>query len=413
MTASAVRGETLPVPSAGSGLFPAAAVDIVGCGVLSAAGRGLGPIAAGLAQSPAGLGPDAGGRPGHDPYPPLQLRAVADIHLADVLGPRSVKRMSRTDQLGMAACAMALDEAGPGPAPDRTGIVLGTVVGSGSALADFFRDTFEQKRPYLVSPSHFPGTLMNSAAGKAAIEYRLTGVNATVSGGSLATLQALRVARNTLLNGHARRLLAGGVEELSAHSAWAWYRSGALAHDTALAEGCAVFALQLPETAASVAIETDAADRDMTRTASGGRARLLGRLLACEIGFADPAHGALSASRRLADCIRAALARSGVAPVDVAVAAPGAGGRRRWAAVEERALRDVFGTGAAPWRLRVERVLGETYGASSAMQLAAVLARWQDAHTQTAGERFAIVTSVGSEGSVGCLVVAHSAHTQS
>jgi 3-oxoacyl-[acyl-carrier-protein] synthase II len=316
--------------------------------------------------------------------------------------------MSRTDQLCMAACMMALDEAGIGPRSALTGIVLGTAVGSGSALLRFLRDTFEQERPYLVNPSHFPGTLMNSAAGKTAIRLALTGVNASVSGGSMAAMHALHYARNVLVAGHAHRLLAGGVEELSAEGAWAWHRSNALAKNTVLAEGCAMFVLDVPQAAAPATHHAGASQPHRGRS-------LLGRLLACDIRFADPANDLLAVSGRLADCIHVALARSGASPKEVAIVAPGAGGRRGWAAVEERALRRVFPNGSVPRRLRVNRVLGETYSAGVALQLAAVLARWQYPTARTEDlaerERVAVLTSVNTEGSVGCLVVAHPDYT--
>ncbi|ARZ68974.1 hypothetical protein SMD11_3338 [Streptomyces albireticuli] len=380
--------------------FPVPAVDLLGCAVHSAAGPGLAALGAALE----GRGPavaDAADRPaapGDVPYPPLDVRPAAGFDPAAVLGRKGLSRLTRTDLLGVATCTEALEAAGgPGglnglAGPDgsavagETGVVLGSALGSASAVAEFTRDTLVQERPYLVNPSAFPSTLMNSAASRAAIRHGLTGLNATVSGGPLASLHALRYARNALVRGHARQLLVGGVEELSPHGAWAWHRAGALAPGTALGEGCAVF---------------------VTRLAAGpgpaaGPAPLA-RLLACDIGSAGPEAGPLGVARRLADCVRGALARSGVAPEDVAVAAVGAAGRRGWAAVEERGLRLAFGPGPEPRRLRVQPVLGETHSAGGALQLAAVLARWQQ--PAAAAEGAAVITSVGPDGSVGCAVV--------
>ncbi len=53
----------------------------------------------------------------------------------------------------------------------------------------------------------------------------------------------------------------------------------------------------------------------------------------------------------------------------------------------------------------MDLALGETYGASAALQLAAVLAHWQAPATPDRGERVAVLTSVGPDGCVGCLVV--------
>lgn len=356
-------------------------------GVISAAGVGLRPLADALRRGRADGGePPAAGEA--ESYPPLAL-CPADFAAADLLGAKGLNRLTRAEHLGMAACAVALE-----PVPDRsgTGVVLGSAVGSSAGVGRFTRDSFVQERPYMVNPSAFPGTLMNSVAGRTAIRHGLTDANATVSGGPTASLHALRFARNTLVAGHARRLLAGGVEELSPQSAWAWHRARALAPGTALGEGAAVFALRT---------DPDGA------TGEGP----LALVLAVETGFA--AAGPLAVGRRLTTCVRNALARSGVGAADVAVVAPGAAGRRGWAAVEERALRAALDGPASSdgpdgrHLLRVQEVLGETHAASAALQIASVVARWHDPHLDTRGERAALVTSVGTDGSVGCAVLLH------
>ncbi|MFG2985616.1 beta-ketoacyl synthase N-terminal-like domain-containing protein [Streptomyces sp. NPDC048258] len=350
-------------------------------GVVSAAGVGLRPLADALRRGAAG-----GGQPpaAHEAesYPPLTLRP-ADFPAADLLGVKGLNRLTRAEQLGMAACTLALE-----PVADRsgTGVVLGSAVGSSGGAGRFTRDTFVQERPDMVNPSAFPGTLMNAAAGRTAIRHGLTDANATVSGGPLASLHALRFARNTLVAGHARRMLTGGVEELSPQSAWAWHRAGSLAPGTALGEGAAVFAL-----------------RTVPDGATGESPLAL--VMAVETGFA--AGGPLAVARRLTTCVRDALARSGVGAADVAVVAPGAAGRRGWAAVEERALRAALDAPDGRHLLRVQEVLGETHGAGVALQVAAVVARWHDPHLDTRGERAALVTSVGPDGSVGCAVLLH------
>ncbi|MER5633891.1 beta-ketoacyl synthase N-terminal-like domain-containing protein [Streptomyces nitrosporeus] len=367
-------------------------MDVVRCTVFSAAGQGLDAMADALFRgSVTGREPDGGVTPGE--YPPrLDLLALPDFVPADTLGRKGLNRLTRTDQLASVACAVALRELPRQAAavePDETGIVLGTSVGSTRRVGEFIRDTFAEERPYFVNPSHFPGVLMNSAAGRAAIHLGLTGLNSTVSGGPLAGLHALRFARNALLAGHARRLLTGAFEELSPQRAWAWHRSQGLAAGVPLGEGGAVLVLE----------------------PSGGREggpRPLARLLACEVGFADPKSGLPSVSRRLANCIRTALVRSGVAPEDVAVAVPGAAGRGGWAMVEELALREVFprgGTSGPVERLTIQPVLGETDSANGALQLAATLARWQDGRNATEHERAAVITSISPDGSVGCAVV--------
>ncbi|TDQ48468.1 beta-ketoacyl synthase N-terminal-like domain-containing protein [Actinorugispora endophytica] len=361
-------------------------LDIVGCGVLSAAGSGLDALAEAL-EGRRAPEPDPADAPGGEEFPPLRVRAVTGFRPAERLGGKGLSRLTRTDQMGMVACGQALEQLDglDDDARRRTGVVLGTGAGSVRRLGEFTRDTFVQERPYMVNPSHFPGTLMNSCAGQTAIRYGLTGVNSTLSGGPTAGLSALRFARNALANHRADRLLAGSVEELSAQSAWAWHRTGALGRDVAVGEGCAVFVLE----------------RGSDGSAGSSGTRPLARLLSCEAGYADPGAGAAALGRRLADCVRDALESASVTAEDVAVVAPGAAGRFGWAAVEERALRSALGT-PGPRRLPVHRVLGETHSAGASLQLASVLAHWRSADT---AERVGLVTSLGPDGQVGCAVV--------
>ncbi|MFE4453033.1 beta-ketoacyl synthase N-terminal-like domain-containing protein [Streptomyces sp. NPDC056796] len=378
---------------------PVEPVDIVRCAVFSSAGYGLAPLADALAGGAVGARDTAAPAPPGDWPPAPGTSPVAGFAPEGVLGRKGLSRLTRTDQLASVACTLALDEPAvrsAGIGPGDTGIVLGTSVGSTRRVGEFIRDTFVEERPYFVNPSHFPGVLMNSAAGRAAIRLGLTGVNATVSGGPLAGLNALRYARNTLLAGHARRLLTGAFEELSPQRAWAWHRTRGLVAGARLGEGGAVFVLEAPRTG-----------RPASDVPGEGPAPLA-RLLACEVGFADPDRGLTGVSERLAACLRTALERSGLTAGDVAVAAPGACGRRGWAAVEERALRQVFSrlpAGEQPHRLEVQPVLGETDGAAFALQLAALLARWQHGGPHTRRERAAVLTSVGPDGNVGCAVV--------
>ncbi|MEU6106021.1 beta-ketoacyl synthase N-terminal-like domain-containing protein [Streptomyces flaveolus] len=373
-------------------MVAAAPVNIVGAGVFSAAGEGLPALRRALTDPVTARPHDtAGPAPSMDgePLPPLTVRPITDFDPARWLGGKGLRRLTRTDQLAMAACTAALEGLGEGPGSRHTGMVLGTTVGSAGAQTAFLRDTFVQERPYLVNPSDFPGTLMNSAAGKTAIKHTLTGANATVAGGPVGSVHALRFARTALMAGHVRRMLAGGVEELSVPAAWAWYRSGALRPGASLGEGSAVFALERP-------------DPHTPRSAP-----VLGRLLACEVGFADPRtarSGPRAVAVRLAQVIRSALLRSGLTAEDVALVSLGAAARRGWSAVELSAVSDVFAEVPRPHWLRTDQVFGETSGASAALQLAAVLARWQDPLTST-DERAAVITSVGPDGSVGALVV--------
>ena len=357
-------------------------LPITGCGVVSTAGLGLGALGGllrGDAAAPAVTAEDSA----DDLGPPRDTLPVRDLRLADHVGRKGTRHIDRLTALSLVASRQALAPSGAGPAratdrrPD-TGVVLGTSTGSVTSMARMSRDTLTQDPPYLVNPAEFPNMVMNAAAGQVAIWNGLAGPNATVAAGQVSALFAVRQARSTLNAGRAARLLVGGVEELSPYSAWAWHRSRALERDAALGEGCAV-----------VVVEPAAAP-------------VLGVLLACEVRLCAP--DAEDVAAGLVACIRRALQRSGVEPEQVERVALGSGGLRRLAGAERRAVAATLGTGAE--LLDVASALGVTYSASGALQVAALLALLdEDGDAAPGADRFAVATSAGPDGNVGCLVL--------
>ncbi|MFI1366773.1 beta-ketoacyl synthase N-terminal-like domain-containing protein [Streptomyces griseochromogenes] len=349
---------------------------VTAAGVVSSAGLGLAPLADALL----GRGGPEDGPVGEDAgaYPPRPVRAVRDLDVREHLGRKGTKYLDRLTSFGLISTKEVLAGAQDGGSEGgRTGVVLATNTGSVSTHSTLLYDTLTLDKPYLVNPGRFPNTVMNSTAGQIAIRNGLRGLNATVAGGQTASLLAFRHARLALALGRAERLLVGGVEELSAPAAWAWHRTGVLRDGAALGEGAAVFTVQ--------------------RERPGREA--LAELLACETRFSpDPREYADG----LADAIGRALGRSGVRPDEVDVVSLGAVHQRGLERIEERGVRTALG-GGLPGPVRVADVLGETYSASGAMQLAALLALWRAKPPATPVT--ALVTSVSWDGNAAALVV--------
>jgi 3-oxoacyl-[acyl-carrier-protein] synthase II len=315
-------------------------------------------------------------------FPPRELRVVSDEEVLGLLGRKGLRYVDRLTTLGMAASGLALEGLDQED-PAETGVVLGTATGSVRSMTDVGRDTLLQEKPYLINPGRFPNTVLNSAAGQIAIRNKLRGVNATVSSGKLSTLSAVRYADTAIRLGRARRLVVGGVEELSPPMAWAWHLAGDLGEQTAVGEGCAMFVLE-----------------DAERAAAEGR-RVLAEILACEVGFhGGPRRRGLADG--LATSITRALEKAGVDAADVAtvsVSTPSTD-----TSLSRAELRGIEAAlGRPPATVNVLDVIGETYSASGALQLAGLLALWR---RWAAGDAaVGLVTTVGRDGNVGCLVV--------
>lgn len=391
--------------SAASPVLPLA---IVGCG----------------AVTPAGLGVDvlgelvANGRPGHsdvshdcqEQFPPRPLRAVPELRLSDHIKARGTRNMDRMTGMALVACKQALAEADP-PAPGtpvpgmpalgtpetrmsepgttgaepteaekraRTGVVLGTSMGSVPSVAEQAYDTLTLDRPYLVNPARFPNTVMNAAAGQVAIRNSLRGVNATLAGGLLSSMHAIRCARSMIASGRAGRLVVCGIEELSPHTAWGWHRLNALAPQIALGEGCAALVLD-----------------------DASQARAMADVLACEVQFCGgPPLRPAALISGLTSCVRRALARSDIEPGEVDAVSLGSVGFVGLERAERRAVRGAIGR--IPQEVRITQAVGVAYSATSSLQIAAQLGMWR------AGEsvrRLVLFTALGLDGNVGCVLI--------
>lgn len=324
--------------------------------------------------------------PDAEPFPDEEaghpVHRVADFDPVTLFGRRAARYNHRSTLLAMAACEAALAHAGlkvDDEGRDAIGITVGTTVGSVSGTIEFGMDTFDEKRPYLVNAACFPNAVLNTAAGALAIRLGARGPNATIAGGPLACVAALRHGEVTLRAGHAETVLAGASEEATEPALW-WARGH---RDTAAAgEGAAMFVVER-----------------LTTARAAGRAPIA-RLGAAVVRAADPHRpGALAAA--IAEALR--LAR--VDPADVALAALRATGVAAVDQAQRTALRDL--TAATP--LWSEAEIGDCYSAHSALQLVQVIdhlggdarARRRGGSGQTAG----LVIAVDPDGAVGVIAV--------
>lgn len=343
-----------------------------GWGALSRAGTGAGALAGALHGSVTDGVADSA-----EPLPRPGPLMVPDFDARRALGRKGTGSLDRCTALMLVACGLALDDAGvvaDNGDRDRTGVAVGTTAGSLKSTMDYSRETLVCDRPYLVNPLLFPNTVMNCAAGRAAIWYGLRGVNATLAGGPIAFLHVLRFAQNALDRGHVDRLVVGAVEEFSPHNAW-HVRLGTENGD------------RLPAGEAAAAFVVRA------RTAAA-RPDCDAEILAVSCGFA--ANGDVRSA--LARHVRQVIARSG--PADgIATLVTGECGDDR---VETHAV-EMAVDGGVETVVRVNHLLGNCQAATGAMQLAMMLALHRDDSARD-GQVF-LMTAHTADGAVGAAAV--------
>jgi len=171
-------------------------------------------------------------------------RLAAEVEEAGfmaLLDPDSVRRLSRICRMTLAACRLAVKEAGlEGGA--RLGLVVGSEHGDFRSGAEFF-DGFLCRGPAGLSPMVFPSTVMNSMAAVASIAIGAKGSSVTLNQATVAGDLAVARAAALIADGRAEAVVAGGVDELFSDVYLSLARLGALSPMGGGApEGCRPYA---------------------------------------------------------------------------------------------------------------------------------------------------------------------------
>jgi 3-oxoacyl-(acyl-carrier-protein) synthase len=305
----------------------------------------------------------------------------------DYLGDRNLRPIDRTSRLLLVAAQQALEASGWTPELREShdvGLALGTTFCSVRTIAEFDRRGL-QLGPSYASPLDFANSVINAAAGQAAIWHGLRGVNSTISAGEASGLQALAYAVGLIRSGRAAALLAGGVEELCFESFLGHLRAGRLSgglsgglsgnnghgpevpvpfharrNGFALAEGAALLMLE-----------------DAGAAAERG-APALAEVLGHGSAF-DAENSAAGAATAVARAVRLALEDAGLDPEGVDALSASANGGVAGDRAEARGVAEALGERAAELPVTaIKSMLGEALGASGGLQAVAALGTLRD-----------------------------------
>jgi 3-oxoacyl-[acyl-carrier-protein] synthase II len=239
-------------------------VLVTGAGVVSPLGGGRRELAAALVAGRSALAPASRPLAGAVPLAAELRDFAAETDLGTDVNLRPLDRAGR---LLTVAATRAFADCGVTPRNGRlTGLVAGTLFGSVTTISEFDRRQLVDG-PRYVKPLDFANTVINAAAGQAAIWLGCKGVNATFAGGPTAALEAIAFAAEQVRDGRGDLVLAGGVEELADEALLTFGRAGLLAgsagdlplplpfaagrNGVALAEGAALLVLEGEEAARS------------------------------------------------------------------------------------------------------------------------------------------------------------------
>ncbi|HVT19281.1 MAG TPA: beta-ketoacyl synthase N-terminal-like domain-containing protein [Thermoanaerobaculia bacterium] len=332
---------------------------------------------------------------------PIELFATAGIGCHEAgeirpfdarawVGERNLRPLDRTGRLLVVAAQLALADSGWSAelrARHEVGLVLGTMFCSIRTIAEFDRRGL-QLGPTHVSPMDFANSVINAAAGQAAIWHGLRGVNSTLAAGEASGLLAIAQAADLIRGGRAAALLAGGAEELCFESFFGLFRAGRLCGS------------QDPEDPANIAAAGRARESPIPFDArrngfslSEGAALLMledaeaaaarGAVVQAELaghGSAfDTSRGGPAGAAAMARAIRIALDDAGVSARDVDWVSASANGSMAGDRNEAAGIAAALGDHAAGLPVTaVKAMLGEALGASGALQAVELIAGLRD-----------------------------------
>ncbi|MDD5355996.1 MAG: beta-ketoacyl synthase N-terminal-like domain-containing protein, partial [Candidatus Omnitrophica bacterium] len=141
---------------------------------------------------------------------------IENFDAAKYLGEKGLRLLDRTTRIVNVSAKFALDDANlkvDESNTDRTGVVLGTTLGSVYSISEFDKIALREG-PRAVNPALFPNTVINSPASQISIRFKIKGFNTTIATGFTASLDALRYAYDFIQFNRADAVVVGGVEEL-------------------------------------------------------------------------------------------------------------------------------------------------------------------------------------------------------
>ncbi|MDO9547930.1 MAG: beta-ketoacyl-ACP synthase II [Candidatus Marinimicrobia bacterium] len=139
---------------------------------------------------------------------------VQDFHIGEWIDKKSASRMDRFTQFGIAASAMAIEDAGLDSFPfekNRAGVIIGSGIGGSQTLEEGY-SALRENGPKSLNPFFVSRMLINMAACMVSIKYGLKGPLSAPSVACSTGSNAIGDAFRILQRGDADIMLAGSSE---------------------------------------------------------------------------------------------------------------------------------------------------------------------------------------------------------
>ncbi len=142
---------------------------------------------------------------------------VRDLDPSDYLGRKGLRYLNKGTKFLASSIKLALDDANVSiddEVSERTGILIGTSLGNFSQTTDYFHDIVREN-PSELSPMQSYDVALNSSINYASVFFKIKGFARTISSGFTSGIDAIGNAHKLIQNGKANVIIAGGVEQIS------------------------------------------------------------------------------------------------------------------------------------------------------------------------------------------------------
>jgi 3-oxoacyl-[acyl-carrier-protein] synthase II len=140
--------------------------------------------------------------------------SVRDFDISPYMNPKEARRIDDFIQLGIAAAAQAIQDAGLESHPsdaDRIGVAIGSGIGGINTIQST-HDTLLKSGPRRVSPFFVPGVVINMISGNVSIEYGFKGPNIAVVTACTTGTHNIGFGARMIQYGDADVMVVGGSE---------------------------------------------------------------------------------------------------------------------------------------------------------------------------------------------------------
>ncbi len=300
---------------------------------------------------------------------------VKDLNTEEFLGRKGLRYLNKGTKFLGSSVKMALDDAKlemDEELSNQTGILIGSSLGNFSQTTDYFHD-IAREDPSGLSPMQSYDVALNSSINYASVVFKLKSFARTISSSFTSSTDAIGNAIKLIQNGKANVIIAGGVEQISLDLYMIFYMRKMLARANGtgseismpfdkrrngfiMSEGSYVFVLENHDYAVSRGARIYGEVSGYGSIFAGGR-------------NSDTGKRVEKAGNAMKKCIDDASMSTD--DIDL-INANGNSGKLP-DLIEAKAIKELFGEESNIPVHTVKSSLGESYGASGAMQTASAL----------------------------------------